>query len=50
MTAEVEANGQRDLDITAIKAQLSSSSTHLRIGSLSALEERLSQNGIELCV
>jgi len=44
---EVEVNGtsEVDLDITATKVALSSSSTSIRLGSLHALEERLSNNG-----
>ncbi|TVY21703.1 eIF-2-alpha kinase activator GCN1 [Lachnellula arida] len=45
---EVEVNGITvvDLDITATKAALSSSSTTRRLGSLHNLEERLSHNDI----
>ena len=44
---EVEVNGTNgvDLDFAATKAALSASSTALRLGSLQALEERLSTNG-----
>jgi hypothetical protein len=44
---EVEVNGLAvvDLDITATKAALSSSSTNTRLGSLHNIEERLSHNG-----
>jgi hypothetical protein len=47
MMTEVEVNGSNgvDLDITATKASLSSSSTSLRLESLHTLEERLSNNG-----
>lgn len=45
MTAEVEANGLKDLDFAVIKAQLSSSSTQLRVESLAGLEEKVSHNG-----
>lgn len=45
---EVEVNGTSglDLDISATRAELSSSSTPLRTGSLRSLEERLSHNGM----
>jgi len=45
--SEVEVNGTSgvDLDITATKRALSSSSTTLRLGSLHSLAERLSNNG-----
>ncbi|TVY78122.1 eIF-2-alpha kinase activator GCN1 [Lachnellula suecica] len=45
---EVEVNGLAvvDLDITATKAALCSSSTTLRLGSLHNIEERLSRNEI----
>jgi len=44
---EVEVNGtsEVDLDITATKISLASSSTTVRLGSLHTLEERLSNNG-----
>jgi hypothetical protein len=47
---EVEVNGsiEVDLDITATKASLSSSSTSRRLGSLHTLEERLSNNGMRI--
>jgi hypothetical protein len=47
---EVEVNGsiEVDLDITATKASLSSSSTSRRLGSLHTLEERLSNNGTRI--
>jgi hypothetical protein len=40
--------GDLDLDISATRADLSSSSTPLRIGRLRAVDERLSQNGTNL--
>lgn len=45
---EVEINGvaAAELDITATKAALSSSSTSTRLDTLHVLEERLSSNGI----
>ena len=45
--SEVEVNGTTgvNLDITATKAALSSSSTTLRLGSLHNLAETLSDNG-----
>lgn len=43
---EVNGTGGLDLDISATKAELSSSSTPLRTGSLRTLEERLSHNEI----
>jgi hypothetical protein len=47
---EVEVSGsfKADLDITATKASLSSSSTSRRLGSLHTLEERLSNNGTRI--
>jgi hypothetical protein len=42
---EVNGTGKVDLDTTATKAALASASTSLRLGSLNALEERLSNNG-----
>lgn len=47
--SEVEVNGTEgvDLDISTTKAELSSSSTHSRIASLKAIEERLSKKGME---
>jgi len=44
---EVEVNGMAgpDLDLSATKAALSSSSTNRRIGTLHTLEERLSKKG-----
>lgn len=44
---EVEVNGTGgvDLDLSATKVALSSSSTTIRLGSLHTLEERLSNNG-----
>jgi hypothetical protein len=46
---EVEVNGtsKLDLDTAATKAALASASTSLRLGTLHALEERLSNNGME---
>lgn len=48
--SEVEVNGTAgfDLDISTTKTELLSSSTHLRIGSLKALEERLSRKGMHM--
>lgn len=48
---EVEVNGSSriELDISATKTALSSSSTNIRLGLLQLLEDRLSKNGkIEL--
>jgi len=44
---EVEVNGvgDVDLDISATKVALSSSSTTIRLGALHTIEERLSNNG-----
>lgn len=44
---EVNGTGKVDLDTTPTKAALSSSSTTLRLGTLHALEERLSNNGLK---
>jgi hypothetical protein len=44
---EVNGTGGLDLDASATKAALASASTSLRLGSLHALEERLSNNGTE---
>ncbi|KAE9377900.1 ARM repeat-containing protein [Stipitochalara longipes BDJ] len=43
---EVNGTGKLDLDTTATKAALASASTTIRLGSLHALEERLSNNEI----
>jgi hypothetical protein len=45
---EVEVNGlsRGELDVTATKEALSSSSTTLRLGHLHILEERLSGDGM----
>jgi hypothetical protein len=44
---EVNGTGKVDLDTTATKATLASASTSIRLGGLHALEERLSNNGME---
>ncbi len=44
---EVNGTGGLDLDTSATKAALASASTSLRLGSLHALEETLSNNGTE---
>jgi hypothetical protein len=44
---EVNGTGKVDLDTTATRAALASASTTVRLGSLHALEERLSNNGLE---
>lgn len=47
--SEVEINGHSegvDLDLTHTKAELTSSSTNLRLGQLKLIEERLSKKGI----
>ncbi|KAK0107053.1 translational activator of GCN4 [Cadophora gregata] len=43
---EVNGTGKVDLDLSATKVALSSSSTKIRLGNLHALEERLSNNEI----
>lgn len=47
--SEVEVNGTDgvDLDISTVRGELSSSSTHIRIASLKIIEERLSKKGME---
>lgn len=47
--SEVEVNGTEgvDLDISTTRAELLSSSTHIRLTSLKAIEETLSQKGMQ---